>query len=169
MPYVCFQCTFVNVMRLLPATSVALIEQWVQCVCWNNNFELMDLWSRYLTWWFSLTSSTLCSKVTGWKIFFCSYGCSQFVEKWKWSWGKPVMVQCRENVNGNDAVLISVWHGRGVCCTKCCCSSLLSVQFFITFCTSHRRRKMYSGHGRLYVCMCVSLLPHAHTAARTRV
>jgi len=35
------------------------------------------------------------------------------------------MVQCRENVNGNDAVLISVWHGRGVCCTKCCCSSCL--------------------------------------------
>ena len=90
MPYVCFQCTFVNVMRLLPATSVALIEQWVQCVCWNNNFELMDLWSRYLTWWFSLTSSRSCSKVTGWKIFFCSYGCSQFIEKWKWSWGKPL-------------------------------------------------------------------------------
>jgi len=36
-----------------------------------------------------------------------------------------------------------------------------------------RRREMYCGHARLYVCMSVCLCdcprPHAHTIARTRM
>jgi len=43
----------------------------------------------------------------------------------------------------------------------------------ITFCVSRRRRKMYSGHPRLCVCVsvCVSVCPrpYAHTTARTRM
>jgi len=44
----------------------------------------------------------------------------------------------------------------------------------ITFCVSHRRCKMYSGHVRLCLSLCVSVClyvcprPHAHIAAQTR-
>ena len=34
----------------------------------------------------------------------------------------------------------------------------VSVLYFITFCVSRRRRKMYCGHARLCVCVCVSLI-----------
>jgi len=39
---------------------------------------------------------------------------------------------------------------------------------------SRRRRKMYCGHARLCVCLCVWCVsvcprPHAHTTARTRM
>jgi len=33
---------------------------------------------------------------------------------------------------------------------------------FITFCVSRRRRKMYCGHARLCVCVCVSTAVHPH-------
>jgi len=38
-----------------------------------------------------------------------------------------------------------------------------------TFCASRRRRKMYCGHTRLCVCLCVYPRPYAHTIARTRM
>jgi len=36
-------------------------------------------------------------------------------------------------------------------------------QSLITFCTSRRWRKMYCGHVRLCVCLCVCPRPYAHT------
>jgi len=39
----------------------------------------------------------------------------------------------------------------------------------ITFCVSRRRRKMYSGHARLCVCVSACPRPYAHTTARTRM
>jgi len=39
----------------------------------------------------------------------------------------------------------------------------------VTFCVSRRRRKMYCGHARLSVCLCVCPRPYAHTTARTRM
>jgi len=41
------------------------------------------------------------------------------------------------------------------------CFCVLVLSFFITFCVSRRRRKMYCGHARLcvclYVCVCLSV------------
>jgi len=38
--------------------------------------------------------------------------------------------------------------------------------WMIAFRMSRRRREVYSGHGRLWVCLCVCPSPHAHTTAR---
>jgi len=43
----------------------------------------------------------------------------------------------------------------------------LSYMQFITFCMSRRRRKMYCGHARLYVCLCVCVSVCLSAAART--
>ena len=41
--------------------------------------------------------------------------------------------------------------------------------FIFTFRVSRRRREMYSGHGRLCVCLCVCRSPHSRTTAQTRM
>jgi len=47
--------------------------------------------------------------------------------------------------------------------------SALIILYVITFCVSHRRRKMYCGHSPLFVCLSVCPRPYAHTSARTRM
>jgi len=43
--------------------------------------------------------------------------------------GKASLRQYFENAGSNYNVTISLWwHGRGVCCTECCCCSWLSVE-----------------------------------------
>jgi len=46
-----------------------------------------------------------------------------------------------------------------------------TLAYIITFCVSHRRRKMYCGHARLCVCLSVCVCPrlYAHTIARIRM
>ena len=44
-----------------------------------------------------------------------------------------------------------------------------SVCYVITFCVSHRRRKMYCGHVRLCDCLSVCPRPHAYSIAWTRM
>jgi len=49
--------------------------------------------------------------------------------------------------------------------------------YLVTFCVSRRRRKVYCGHTRLYVCLSVCLCvclsvcprPYAHITARTQM
>ena len=44
----------------------------------------------------------------------------------------------------------------GLCVVEVCsCAPLVSFLCLITFCMSRRRRKMYCGHARLYVCVSV--------------
>ena len=49
----------------------------------------------------------------------------------------------------------------------------IAVIFVVTFRVGRRRREMYCGHARLYVCLCVCVCvcprPHAYTIARTRM
>jgi len=38
--------------------------------------------------------------------------------------------------------------------------------FIVTFCVGRSRGEMYSGHGRLCVCVYVCPSPHSHTTSR---
>jgi len=39
---------------------------------------------------------------------------------------------------------------------------MFSAECTVAFRVSHRRREMYSGYGRLCVCVCVSVCPRPH-------
>jgi len=43
---------------------------------------------------------------------------------------------------------------------SCSCQLSNSASHFITFCVSHRRRKMYCGHASLCVCLSTAVRPH---------
>ena len=68
-------------------------------------------------------------------------------------------------------IVVFVLCPRNSLYTYVCCTYFYRV-IFVTFRVKHSQGEMYSGHGRLCVCVSVCLLclsPHSYTTARTRM
>ena len=82
---------------------------------------------------------------------FFGHGCGRLIEKNESEIGKPLTAQC-----GNMRATLCVLP-TAVTLVGCLSSSLCRTidNTFITFRVNRRRRKMYCGHARLCVCVCV--------------
>jgi len=104
----------------LPTTFVFQVEQSARvCVCvwsitseWNDLTFDLDIWHGDSPWPYIYkfkfeSQSHTRRKVTGWKRSFFGCGCSRLIEKWKWSWEKPLTAHC-----GKVQAVKTLWRGE---------------------------------------------------------